>query len=420
MPLSSPYGTEVTIRGEWLDSARRADVKLLLGDNEDGTLTPASKPEITSWTESEIRFRFPFPFAGRVLVSTPEGEVVAGEFEPTWVAGSPMTSVSKVSALASIAHEPGVIAAIVATGPPSMVQTDGETWTKTAIAGSNLRADSLRLYTASGVLSAFGVTTATMPVIVELDPADDFSQKPQSVVITSDYRLAGGIDAAAIWYRAANNWTRVVPSAIGVWKEDKGPIADPNPSGPDHAAGATADGSLYVGWSKATGTVLDDRGVGNHRYLAPTLTTWGPVTQTGNEMDDEISSFTLADRGRGLVATYCGTDVDPVGLSKSDLLCFSALLPGGSKASVKESSTLHYGFGAASPALAYCSPTLGLRVVPELGAGGTDSAKLDKLAGDVAAWPCPNVVALEVDPEGQPLLMVELAGKLYSPRPRVQ
>jgi hypothetical protein len=60
-----------------------------------------------------------------------------------------------------------------------------------------------------------------------------------------------------------------------------------------------------------------------------------------------------------------------------------------------------------------------VRVVPSVGAGGNTGAKLDALAGDVVAWPCPNVLAVEVDPEGAPQLLLELDGQLYSPRPRL-
>jgi hypothetical protein len=416
-PLSGAYGSLITIQGEWLGSAQREGVKLLIGADGQRELSPSSKPEIASWSESAITFRFPFPLEGKVVVETPEGTIEAGSFEPTYVPGPPLEAAEEVTSYGSIAHAPGVLSAIIATGTARLVSFDGEEWIDTTVSGTNLRRESLRLYAESNTLRAFGLSTATSPTIIELDPTDELSQASSGVKVTSDYVVAGGVDGATLWSRSTNAWTRYRPQD-GVWTQDKGPIADPNPNGPDHVAGATSDGALYIGWSEDTGSITDDRGAPAHRFLAPTASAFAAKLRTGNEMDDEISSFTLSDRGRGLVATYCGTDEDPFNLSGNNYLCFAALLPATAKATLRETSSLRYGFGAESQVAAYCSASLGLRLLPAVGAGSTQASALDKIGGDVIAWPCPRVVAIEVDPDGEPLVLLEQEGKLYSPRPR--
>jgi len=418
MPTSGPYGSELRIEGEGLGSAARPGVRLRLGADGAGELTPTSKPEIISWSEAQIRFRFPFPYEGRVVVETPEGEADAGEFEPTWAPGTPLDSVAKVASTAALASAPGVLAAVLNTGPPSLVVFDGAAWTRTTIAGKNLRADSIRLYLEDNALASFGLSTATAPEIVGLDPDRDFAQIASGVKVTADYRVAGGTDGAVVWSRAGNNWSRARPTS-GAWAVDKGPIADPNPSGASHVAGALSDGTLFVGWGEDTGSALDDRGAAFHRRLLDGASAFEAKVRTGGDVDDAVSAITMSDRGGGLIVRYCGTDKDPLGATGNETLCYVALLPTGSKMTMNESASLRYAFGGEARVVAYCSSSQGLRFVPELGPGGATTAKLDALAGDVVAWPCPNIVALEVDPDGQPLILVEQDGQLYSPRPRV-
>ena len=94
-------------------------------------------------------------------------------------------------------------------------------------------------------LSAFGLSTALTPEILALDPLNDFAQTASGLKVTSDYRVAGGPDGATVWSRTGNNWSRARASA-GAWSVDKGPIADPNASGPHHGAGALSDGEFQA------------------------------------------------------------------------------------------------------------------------------------------------------------------------------
>jgi hypothetical protein len=417
MPKAGPYGTEIRITGEGLGSAARSGVQLLIGADGERVLTPATTPEVVSWSESEIRFRFPFPFEGQVVVRTPLGDAIAGDFEPTWLPGPTFESVSEVAAIASVAHEAGTLAAVLDTGPASLVTFDGAEWTETAIPTSSLREPSIRLYTEAGELRAFGLSIATSPVIVDLGPASDFQQNPSSVAVTTDFHVAGGVDGAAVWFRDGL-WSRAVPAG-GDWSVDKEMVSNAsNPQGKRHVASATLDGGLFLGWAEDVGSLTDDRGVAKHRLYSAMATNWAATTVSGSELDDEISNLVMSDRGAGVVYLYCGTDEDPFGITGNDKECYVALLPGTAKTTMREGKQLRYAFGNPDQVALYCSPTHGLRLIPKLGSGGRGPGDLDKLAGDVVAWPCPNVVALEVDPDGTAVMMVELEGQLYSPRVR--
>ncbi|HVJ14323.1 MAG TPA: hypothetical protein VM686_02740 [Polyangiaceae bacterium] len=416
-PLTGPYGTEVRVVGSHLGSAARSGVTLTLGSDETRELEPESTPEIISWTESEIRFRFPFPLAGDVVVTTPQGSVTAGQFEPNWLPGEKLAAPAAVNAIASIAHAPGTISTVLDTGPPEVVTFDGQSAASIAIDDNTLRPESIRLYRDGSELQAFALSTATDHEIMALDPASDFAATSSGVTTAAENTLAGGREGASVWYRVANDWTRVRPSG-GVWAVDKGPIADPQPSGQKHTAATASDGSLYVGWAEDTGDTLDDLGAPFFRRLVSDGTAFLAKTRAGIDVDDRVSSYVLSPRGSGVVGRYCGTDMDPLGASSDDLLCYAALVPSGVRSTVKESSNVRYAFDGIEPIAAYCSATAGLRIVDEV-ITGTDVSALEARAGEIVTWPCAQIVALEVDDEGDPLVVVRYGGALYSPRPRV-
>jgi hypothetical protein len=90
----------------------------------------------------------------------------------------------------------------------------------------------------------------------------------------------------------------------------------------------------------------------------------------------------------------------------------------GVQSTVKESATLRYGFHGNDPIAAYCSQSQGTRLVTGVG-NGTSVAALDALPGEIVAWPCAPIVAIEADEDGELLVILEHDGALYSPRPRV-
>jgi len=409
-PLSGPYGTEVRIVGTNLGSAARSGVTLTLGEGETKELDPESTPEIVSWTESEIRFRFPFPLAGAVVVSTPEGTVTAGEFEPNWVPGPELPMPVDVSAIASIAHSPGSISAVVDTGPPAIVTFDTSGASSREIDDNTIRPETIRLYRDGSDLAGFALSTATDHEIVAIDPGDPVATSATGVPTSADHTLAGGREGASVWYREGNDWTRARPSG-GVWAVDVAmPIADPQPSGQRHTAATTSDGSLYVGWAEDTGDTIDDVGTPYFRRLLPDGTSFLAKTRAGVDVDDFVSSYAMRSRGSGVIARYCG-DQEPV--------CYAALLPSGIRSTMVESENVRYAFDGIEPLAAYCSPARGVRVLTEVDAG-TSIAALEAKAGEIIAWPCMPIVALEVDDDGEPLVILQFDGALYSPRPRVR
>jgi hypothetical protein len=418
-PLSGPYGTTIRIQGEDLGRVSREGVSLTIGDADGAVLDPESKPEIVSWTESEIAFRYPFPLSkGEVTVTTPEGTVVAGEFSPTWVPGPSHQVPKGTKAIAAIAHAPGTIGVVVETGPPRLVEFDGEDVQAREVSAPNLRLDTLRLYRDEDGLAGFALSTATSPEIMALDASSDFASTPTGVEITGDRVVAGGREGASVWFRDGNDWSRARPSG-GTWAIDKADIADPMPSGTKHAAGTAADGSLFIAWAESTGDLLDDLGAPFYRHLGPDSTSFGAKSRAGSDVDDSVSSLVLDGRGSGVMARYCGTDKDPLGATSDELECYTALLPSSVRQTLKESSNVRYTFNGDEHALAYCSPTLGVRLVPDIGSGRKSVAELDELTGDVVAWPCGTITAVEVDEEGKPLVVLEHEGALYSPRPLV-
>jgi hypothetical protein len=417
MPLSGPYGTEVRVQGENFGSAAAEGALLTLGSGASRELDPGSAPEIVSWNDTEIVFRFPFPLSGAVVVTTSQGTADAGDFEPSWIPGASLEAPEGVAAVSSIAPAPGTISAVLDTGPPMFVEFDGEAWSSSEISDGALRAETVRLYLEGSTLSAFALSAATSHEIIALDPADAFAATPSGVDATSIYTISGGHNGASVWFRETNSWSRARPAA-GVWAVDKGPIADPNPSGSRHTQGTTDNGALFIGWAESTGDTLDDLGAVFIRQLPPESTTFNAKARSGIDVDDSVSSFTITPRGSAMVTRYCGTDKDPLGVTDDDLLCYAGLTPVGVQSTVKESATLRYGFHGNDPIAAYCSQSQGTRLVTGVG-NGTSVAALDALPGEIVAWPCAPIVAIEADEDGELLVILEHDGALYSPRPRV-
>lgn len=419
-PLSGAYGTTIRIQGEDLGSLARDGVSLTIGAGDGAVLDPESAPEIVRWTETEITFRYPFPLPkAEVTVTTPEGSALAGEFSPTWVAGPSYPVPKGTKSIASISNAPALIGAVIDTGPPELVEFDGEAVNAREVSAPNLRLETIRLYRGEDGLAAFALSTATNPEILSLDASSDFASTPTGVEVTGERVFAGGREGASLWFREGNEWSRARPSG-GTWAVDKEGIADPMPSGSKHAAGATSDGSLFIAWAESTGDFLDDRGAPFYRRLEPDATSFGSESRAGSDVDDSVSSLALEGRGEGVVTRYCGTDVDPLGATSDELKCYASLLPGSVRQTLKESTGARYAFRGDERKMAYCSPTLGVRVVPDIGSGRKTTSELDQLAGDVVAWPCGAVTALEVDEDGDTLVILEYDGVLYSPRPRVQ
>jgi IPT/TIG domain len=417
-PLSGPYGTEIRITGTDLGSSARADVTLTLGTAGEPVLTPTSM-EVSTWSETQIRFRIPFPVVGEIVVTTPEGTDVAGEFTPTWNPGPALDSVPQAGLLAALASGPGRMAAVLNTGPPRFVEFDGETWQSTPISTTGLLATAIRLYLdENDALAAFTLTNEGPPRIAALDPTADFASTSTGIETAVEYAVTGGREGAAVWFRTATEWQRAAPTG-GTWMVDRGPFGDSKTASPHHTAAATSDGALVVGWAQDTGNAIDDLGAVFTMMVPPAMDMFGAASKASVDVDDYITGLSFAERGSGVVGTYCGSDLDPFGITGSEFLCWAFLRAGNGghiPRTVRESEFLRYTFDAGAAGVAYCSSTLGVRVVSTLPSAQLSADDFDPAPGETVAWPCDRIVAAEVDAEGETLLLIEHDGKLYSPR----
>jgi hypothetical protein len=409
-PESGAYGSVITVTGVGLGSAARAGVSLTLaGAEEEIALFPTSA-EIISWTEESLSFWFPFPQSGEVAVHTPQGSAIAGSFAPDWEAGLGSNLGVGASVLASLAPAAATLVAAFDTDPVTVIRTDGMSWNESSLDATGMRIETLRLFmpSASEVL-AFALSDADPPEIVTFTE-DDGTWLPTAsgVTATTTFAVAGGPDGATLWFQTGTDWSRI-RYASGNWAVDKGPIADPNPTASNHAAGATSDGSLYIAWDQDTGNFLDDMGAPFMQQLATNASSFTATFRAGSSVDDFVTSITLRDRGRGLLVYYCGSDVDPFGLSATGYKCYtSAHSNGGARllSGLNENETTRYGSSRNQVLIGFCDDT-GLH------------AALDPAApGPAAVWLCPTVDALEIDPNGEPVFLIRVGDRLYAPHPK--
>ena len=120
-PVSGPYGTLVTIKGEGLGNPALSGFTLAVGDQGEVTLTPKDKTSVMSWSDNEIIFRYPFPAEGGVSLEAPKGAVVAGEFQPTWHVAQEIEMPPAATVLASISPAPDHIEMLFDTMPLTLL-----------------------------------------------------------------------------------------------------------------------------------------------------------------------------------------------------------------------------------------------------------------------------------------------------------
>jgi hypothetical protein len=424
-PDGGPYGTEITLTGTSFGTKAASKVTLSLGDDAAFSVAPASTV-VTSWTDSEIRFRFPFPVEGAVTLKGEDGDVTAGDFTPTWKAGTDQVLAGSAKAITSIAPSAGRLLTILDTSPPTLLENDGDTWKKTALTLTGVRTDTLRLYLAGGKVHGFALSSDNPPKIVALEPGattSDLVATVTPVAVTTVVALAAGPAGATVWFANGNEWRRARPTA-GVWSVDKGPVQDPNPSGTNHAVAAGSDGSFHVFWSQDTGSLFDDTGTPYIQSLAATATAFASYVPAGVSVDDFVTSVAVESRGDGLVLQYCGSNVDPFGLSATGYSCrLSLITVDGTRVDASsEDANSRYLFRGKSVGGVRCTDPGGTEVVADLaaatGAGTPSDAGAPPTATDIAVWPCVPVVAAEFDTDGVPQFIVRNGSSLYSPRPR--
>lgn len=416
-PVSGVYGTLVTIKGRGLGNPSLDGFTLALGNQGEVTLTPQDQTHVMSWTDEEIIFRFPFPAQGAVALEAPKGAAMAGNFEPTWRVAQEIEKAPAAVVLASISPAKGRIEMLFNTTPLTLLDVGPTGVTEHAVTADGVDPSSIRLFlNAAKKLEGVAVSTDAAPVIVALQNMnDDLVAKATAIKLqATEFGVAGGAEGAAVWMRRAGGWFRARPGAGGAWAQDKGPIADPNPNGPDRASGLSSDGSLYVAWSVDTGNFLDDMEAGHMKQLLPTGATFGAEKAAGGSVDDYVTSLTLTSSGDGLVVRTCGSDVDPFGLSGTDYYCYDALhAPSGAHLfgiPVDKSSVVH-AFTHESAVATYCTSDKSWIIRTDTDVEATPGSGVP--IGESVLYPCPEAVALEVSGSGDFLPVVRWAGKTY-------
>jgi hypothetical protein len=413
-PPSGAYGTVVTIKGAGLGNPGLAGFKLAVGNLGEVELTPKDKTFVTSWSDEEIVFRFPFPAEGGVSLEGPKGAVVAGEFQPTWHVAQKLETAPAATVLASIVSAPDRLTMLFDTDPLTLLDVGPDGAAPHSVTAPKVDPSSLRLFlNASKKLEAIGVSTDAAPVLVALkNQNDDLVAQATTIKLNAEeYSVAGGTQGAAVWMKRSDGWYRARPGASG-WAQDKGPIADTNASSPDRASGSTSDGSLFVAWSVDASGLFDDMERGRMVKLAPTATKFAAATDASGTVDDYVTSLTLRSRGDGLVVTACGSDVDPFGLSGSDHYCFDALhAPGGAHifGVPVEQKAMAYAFTQARAVVSYCDKDKTWRIRKDDDVEETPGAAI----GEAIVYPCAEAVALEIAGSGDFVPVIRYADQTY-------
>lgn len=412
-PESGPYGTLVTITGSSLGTEGMAGFMLTLGDGL-VELTPQDQQFVVSWTDTEIVFRYPFPAEGVISLDSPGGTAAVGRFTPTWHVARELETAPAVTALASISPEPNVIMMLFDTMPLTLLEVGPTGVVEHAVSADSVEPTSLRLYlNAMGRVEAVGISDEADPVIVHFaNEGGDLVGTATTVKLTAtEYVVAGGSEGAAVWMKRAAGWHRARPSATG-WKLDKGPIADPEPSAADRAAGATSDGSLFLAHSEDASFLTDDMEAPYLARLTPAGTQFGAAVRAGAAVDDYVTTLRLTSSGDGLVVRVCGSDVDPFGFSGTDYYCYDGLhAPGGAQlfgVQVDAKASAH-AFTQQRAVAAYCSSDRSWFIQTDLDVEETPGTPL----GEQVLYPCPEAVALEINGDGDYLPVVRVGPKTY-------
>jgi hypothetical protein len=414
-PATGAYGTVVTIKGEGLGNPALKGFTLALGNEGEVVLTPKDTSAVVSWSDDEITFRYPFPAEGAVALTAPKGEVVAGDFAPSWHIAREVEKAPAATVLASISPTPDHIELLFDTMPLTLLDIGPSSEVEHSVAAAAVDPSSVRLYlnATTKKVEGVGVSKDADPVIVHLQNAsDDLVGKATAIKLSAtEVKVAGGSEGAAVWMKRANGWFRARPSGAG-WAQDKGPITDPNEAKPDHESGGTSDGSLFSAYSVDTGNVFDDMEAAYMMKLEPTGTKFGAAVRAGGSVDDYVTGLELRSSGDGLIVRSCGSDMDPFGFSGTDYYCFDSLhAPSGASllhVPLDQKATTH-AFTHERAVATYCSSdrTWLIRTNTDV-----ETAPGEPV-GEPVLFPCPEAIALEINGKGDFVPLVRWAGKTY-------
>ncbi|HEV8247042.1 MAG TPA: hypothetical protein VGP93_14795, partial [Polyangiaceae bacterium] len=323
--------------------------------------------------------------------------------QPSWVIQSSFPNGPSGAFIASISEGPGQVAVLIDGSPPHLIEFAESGASEHPIdIGAALPA-SLRLYLdETSKLAAFGISSGATPEIVTLsDQSGTLVAASTGVTLdATEYATAGGPDGAAVWMRRSDGWWRAQPTT-GTWSVDKGPITDPEPSEPLHASGATSDGSLYIAYGVDTSFGFDDTETPYLKRLPPSGSSFDSAVVAGGATDDYLTSLSLEGRGRGLVVHYCGSDIDPFGLSGTDYTCFTGLRPSDGdtyESAPKEGVKARHALSKTSALVSACLDDNALNL--------RDTTASDTDPGENVVFTCREPVALEIDSDDRPIFVV--------------
>jgi hypothetical protein len=411
-PAEGPWGTVVSIQGEGLGSSARSGVELVLGGNGDLVIQPNDDPldAVVSWNETEILFHVPFPIEGAISIETPQGAALAGEFTPSWIAGPSISAGPATKVISSVSPDEGVISVLLASGKLLEIGTDV---VERDVNAGTADLETAKLYvTPSGDVEAIALSEGTPPELVHL-AFDGAALTAAPTGITGTWletHLTGGPNGGYAWVRDTTGWSRLSPSS-GAWAIDKGPVADPAPANGLRAVAATNDGALHVVWNVETGDLFDDLEAPFMATLAPSASDFAGEKKAGNSLDDYLTVLELETRGAGMRLYWCGSDVDPVLGTPPESACDTLYISSGGTSvepQFKEDDYSRFVFTDELVGAAFCGNSGGLELT-------TDS---QQASGELAIWPCPRLIAVEIDPSGYFLPLIVHDDQLFSPRKR--
>lgn len=409
-PSDGPWGSVVTILGTDLGSTSSSAALRIGASGAELVLTPDDAPQgaIESWTENHVSFRVPFPAEGSVTLETSLGSAQAGEFTPTWAAGPNRAAGPATEVIASLAPEEGVLVVLLASGELLEI---GDAIVEKSVTAPEADLETAALYVStSGEVEAVAFSKATPLELIHLAAdASGLSAVPTGITGAWQEALISGGYA---WLRDETGWSRASPKS-GAWTIDVGPIGDPAPSGGLRAAAATSDGALHVVWNVETGDLFDDLEAPFMASVPAGGSDFGGAKQAGNSLDDYLTVLELEGRGAGMRLYWCGSDVDPVLGTPRESACDTLYVSSGGTSvepKFKEDDQSRFVFTESLVGAAFC------------GADGALELTTDTLAesGEPAIWPCPRLLAAEIDPAGWFLPLIVHDDRLYSPRKRTE
>jgi hypothetical protein len=412
-PEVGPYGSLITIQGSFLGSPARAGVQLRIGSAPAFTIFANDEAFVESWTEDAIRFRYPFPADGAMVLETPQGVAAVGEFTSSWLTTVTASNAPTSSVIASISTSPQTLTLLFDSTPPVLLDLgpDGDVSHQVTLNGAV--PSSVRLYLAGGAVEGIGVTAGADPELVHLRNVEgDLVGELTGIPLdATESALAGGPDGACAWLHKSDGWWRARP-VLGEWSLDEGPHADVQTGSPNRAVGAASDGSLYVAWSVDAGYLFDDMERPRLRRLDASSGMWSGESSAGGAVDDYITSLEVLDKGRGVVVRYCGSDSDPWGVSGTAYRCYDGLhTPAGAsvaKVSVDVTASRH-AFSASRAVAGYCDESNTFRLRTDTDTAPAPGAPI----GEAIVYPCQQTVALEIDPDGDFVPVVRRGTTLY-------